>query len=667
MFCRNCGQQIKEGAAFCAECGWKVETAQAQPAQAQPAPKKGIPIAAIIAAAVICVIVLGVIAFFIIRAFRAKSDETEVPEEAVTENVEVAEPVNPDATSKLLTLIDETEKTTTSMNESMDDLDGLPPLIELTGKWKDELSGQYSRVKEIEGLPANMRKAAQDAYEMNLAAVDCMHEDLVFVQDIVELSETLNAEDLVQTYYDFQEKHDNAECPANMADSWKAMGDSLDLLATSVNRYNEGEQLTDNLRIYSANNHLIRFATVFNNEADKIAAINTAEMDFVTKQLETVEAIFEEIKTAATQTDAGEYTFRYNADGVIAETSYDHIQNIYPSLYNTYDSFVTLKIGCLLGERDIIVECEIPGLSQNMSQSYHIGAGLTALNIKPPAATEKLNLDTAKDTQIKLTVKDKKDGSLIDTQSFPVHLYGRNDFAWDSDEFGTITRDNILCFLAPDSDAITKLKRNAIEELSELSFNNMDSLVGYQGPYFAGDYDGDGYIDNAEDAEAATTYVQVASLMRAMSDMGVRYTNDVFSIDNAGQHILFPDQVLEKRTGLCIETSLVMASALQSMGMHTMLVFPPGHAQVAVETWEGSGYYYLIETTTVPNAPDDFLDESRFWISGGEGEMDNEPISFLSDDGWASYLAQDADDPDDDCYVLDCGDGALLGMTPFAY
>ena len=134
----------------------------------------------------------------------------------------------------------------------------------------------------------------------------------------------------------------------------------------------------------------------------------------------------------------------------------------------------------------------------------------------------------------------------------------------------------------------------------------------------------------------------------------------------AGQHILFPDQVLERKTGLCIETSLVIASALQSMGMHTCLVFPPGHAQVAVESWEGSGNWFLIETTILPNENSDFTDEANAIMTNWDMQYDNQPIACLTKEEWAAYLTADQNDAGDDCYVLDCGDGALLGMTPFA-
>ena len=83
------------------------------------------------------------------------------------------------------------------------------------------------------------------------------------------------------------------------------------------------------------------------------------------------------------------------------------------------------------------------------------------------------------------------------------------------------------------------------------------------------------------------TYYQALALQGAMSEMGVRYNNAWYSMSQSGdkmlQRVQLPDDTLSSKSGVCIETSLAIASALQSAGMNVFLVFPPGHAQVAVE------------------------------------------------------------------------------------
>jgi hypothetical protein len=69
------------------------------------------------------------------------------------------------------------------------------------------------------------------------------------------------------------------------------------------------------------------------------------------------------------------------------------------------------------------------------------------------------------------------------------------------------------------------------------------------------------------------------------------------------------------------------------MGMHPVLIFPPGHVQVAVETWYGSGEYFLVETTALTSAASEDFDNV---------------IAFPNADKWDEYLSRD------DYYVVDC-------------
>ena len=89
------------------------------------------------------------------------------------------------------------------------------------------------------------------------------------------------------------------------------------------------------------------------------------------------------------------------------------------------------------------------------------------------------------------------------------------------------------------------------------------------------------------------------AIQGAISDIGVRYNMGPYSFGGS-QRVLTPDAVIQSRSGICIETALLMASALQSAQMHAMIIITPGHAQVALETWENSGTYYLLETTMLP-------------------------------------------------------------------
>ena len=98
------------------------------------------------------------------------------------------------------------------------------------------------------------------------------------------------------------------------------------------------------------------------------------------------------------------------------------------------------------------------------------------------------------------------------------------------------------------------------------------------------------------------------------------------------------DAVVENQSGVCVETAVLLASALQSAKMHAMILFIPGHSQVALETWRGSAQYFLLETTMLP-----FEDSEASF---------NSFCQLLSQKEWEAYL--------EDCanrgvaYVVDC-------------
>jgi hypothetical protein len=90
---------------------------------------------------------------------------------------------------------------------------------------------------------------------------------------------------------------------------------------------------------------------------------------------------------------------------------------------------------------------------------------------------------------------------------------------------------------------------------------------------------------------------------------------------------------LNNRAGLCCETAVTIASALQATGMHAVLILLPGHMQTAVETWPSSGDYILVETTALEQAA------AQDWA----------PVIGLSTkENWQKYL------DDNKCTVIDC-------------
>jgi hypothetical protein len=156
--------------------------------------------------------------------------------------------------------------------------------------------------------------------------------------------------------------------------------------------------------------------------------------------------------------------------------------------------------------------------------------------------------------------------------------------------------------------------RDSADSLSELSGGAIDSIVGYQP---IGDW-----------SHADITYVQVCSMMYTLAHKyKVKYVMAPFSAtDSSLQSVKTPAQVIGNKAGLCVETAVTMASAIERTNMHAVVLLLPGHSQVAVETWYNSGEYLLIETTAL-----DAANVSDF----------DKVVTYMNKDQWAKYMAKD--------------------------
>jgi hypothetical protein len=123
--------------------------------------------------------------------------------------------------------------------------------------------------------------------------------------------------------------------------------------------------------------------------------------------------------------------------------------------------------------------------------------------------------------------------------------------------------------------------------------------------------------------------------------------------EGVNQRVLLPDDVLSSGSGICIETSILFATAIQSADMHCMIIFSPGHAQVAVETGYGTGSYFLVETTLLP-------------FYGTDEEMTSLITEYTSEE-WAAFLLDPWGDGSGAAYVVDCDLLQTLGIRAISY
>lgn len=301
-------------------------------------------------------------------------------------------------------------------------------------------------------------------------------------------------------------------------------------------------------------------------------------------------------------------------DKVTVHCQYNAPAEIIPANYRSMDYVVYMQCWTDRGRTKVMVTVEIPEFTQKYEQMVEVSRAETEIIIHPPLLDNAAkSLKSSKEAQLVVSVKDMNSGEIWVQESKPVKLFSRNDIQWAGAD-GTPYDENILAWVTPEAPEIDKMLRDTADSLSELTGGDMTSVVGYQQ---VGKYE-----------QWFITYAQVCSMMYTLADeYKVKYVMAPFSATGSQmQSVKTPAQVISTKGGLCVETAVTMASAIQRTNMHAVIILLPGHAQVAVETWNNSGEYLLIETTALDAAAQSSFDSV---------------VTYMTKDEWAQYMGQE--------------------------
>lgn len=498
-------------------------------------------------------------------------------------------------------------------------------------------------------------EAQKEYFEDALSILNQMEETLVFFAaqydaGVPLITAITSSQDDYQQYlsvvYDaalsVKDDYLQLDTPSYLGELWPLYTSSIDMFTQYLYAQSWGA-VGDVLRQYSSAQLISRMGIVASAYENAIYELMAREYihceDVIDQNLKVLGAeILDGCKNGTLPQDS------YMQMSSVLFTNYTLIDEIYPNLYPATNSIVNLAIYTDKDFRDVTVTAEIPGFTQVYEQKLTITPEITYLMIKPPVLSDMPDLSSAKDTQLIFKITDNITGDIIAQESQSIKLYSIYDYRSNSDEFGVIQNDNILAWMTPESEGVLAVRRNAVAWLEQNLGRDAGMLPGYQPAY--------GYGDGEE---ANITYIQIAAIQSAISAMGVRYNMGPYSL-NATQRVLMPDAVLASQSGICIETAVLMASILQSADMHPMIVFTPGHAQVAVESWSGSGQYFLIETTNLP-------------FDASVDDMNTLTALYSSED-WAEYLSQSSQKAQQSggmVYIVDCDLAKILNIKGLAY
>lgn len=236
-------------------------------------------------------------------------------------------------------------------------------------------------------------------------------------------------------------------------------------------------------------------------------------------------------------------------------------------------------------------ELEVPGISNPYSENIDVRPESKMYYLGPDISKEGYaNLLDSKNANLSLKVfLMKEDGSeqQLLAENKEVFFYSLKDMLWTDDG-----RDNskyVVRLIDKDKEEIKNLVRKAADHMKELGGTG-DAMVGTQG-------------DQAEIRR------QMEAIFLAMSkDYQIRYVMAPFSYDSAAaQKIKTPDEVIRTKSGLCVELSLLMAAALENIGLNPVIVLTADHAWAGVQLESKTDKYVFIETTALEKSPQEAM------------------------------------------------------------
>lgn len=217
---------------------------------------------------------------------------------------------------------------------------------------------------------------------------------------------------------------------------------------------------------------------------------------------------------------------------------------------------------------NLLIGVSISGFSQQETQLVHANSLVQQLAVVPPMQDQGQilrSLTTEFTTTLHVTVTDTNKHTYY-VNDIPLLLHSRWLMQW--------TKANsmqIAAWVTPDDPAVNNLVTAAISHLSNEPPPAPAAMVGYNGATPQQVID---EVDAIYDALLGHMhYVQAT----------VPYVVDANDSNTDGtEEVKLPGEVLKQQSGMCVELTAVLASAVERIGLHSEIVIIPGHAFLGV-------------------------------------------------------------------------------------
>src|SRR5579883_3469596 len=262
---------------------------------------------------------------------------------------------------------------------------------------------------------------------------------------------------------------------------------------------------------------------------------------------------------------------------ICVKTPLDVFSAYYPSYVESHTNLFSVNYSSS-SPLTLLISVSIQNFSQVETHTVNASARTRTTSFIPPLLNEQalLRLTVDSNTSVQVHVTDAaghnyylNDSSLL--------LRSRWQMQWVASN-----RLRIAAWVTPDDPAITQLLSRAASHLALQPAPAPTALVGYT------------------NADPRAVRDQVDAIFDALRlDYHMRYIQASVPYSGPGdtsialQTVKLPAEVLQEQSGMCVELTLLLASAVESIGLHAEIVIIPGHAFLGVAVNpDGSRFEY---------------------------------------------------------------------------
>jgi len=236
--------------------------------------------------------------------------------------------------------------------------------------------------------------------------------------------------------------------------------------------------------------------------------------------------------------------------------------------------------------KTLVISVNITNFSQVQTRTVNATPTQQSVSFTPPLKSHAvlLNLTSDESTFLHVQVTDLQGHRFYENDS-PLVLLSRWKMQWQAS-----TLSQIAAWVTPDDPAIGSLVTKAAALLPQETPPAPDAMIGYNG-------------GNATPQEVKDQVDAIFDALRL--DYHMRYVQEDILYGGprdtkpATQLVKLPTEVLQQRSGMCVELTVLLASAVERIGLDAELIIIPDHMFLGVAITPDNKHFEYWDTVLV--------------------------------------------------------------------